>query len=225
MTGRAPRVLAVEDDPGVRRLVELSLAREGYEVRVDEDGSLLDDAVERFRPDIAVLDVRLPSGPDGYALARRLRELTDIPVIFLSGAHDLEDRLAGFDAGASDYLIKPFHPEELLARVRALLALSGRTSSGVWQVGGMVIDEASRTVVAAGPPLNLTTTEFDLLVALAKKPGRVLSKTELLKLVWGYDAYDDHLVEVHMSKLRQKLESQGCHLIHTVRGAGYLLRA
>lgn len=225
VAGRAPRVLVVEDEPGVRRLVEATLAGSGYEVRAEPDGTSLEDAVDRFRPDIAVLDVRLPGGPDGFTVARRLRETTDVPVLFLTGAETLEDRLAGFEAGGSDYLTKPFHPEELVARVRALLALAGRSSSHVLQVGGVVIDQASRTVIAAGPPLQLTRTEFDLLLALARRPGRVLSKEELLREVWGYDAYDTHLVEVHISSLRRKLESQQCSLIHTVRGMGYMVRA
>jgi two-component system OmpR family response regulator len=225
VAGRAPRVLVVEDDAGVRGLIEVTLEDAGLQVRSESDGSRLDEAVDQFRPDIAVLDVWLPNGPDGFALARRLRQSTDVPILFVTGADALEHRLAGFEAGASDYLAKPFHPEELVARVRALLTLSGRSVSRAWQVGGVVIDEASRTVVAAGPPLQLTRTEFDLFVALARRPGRVISKTELLRTVWGYDAYDAHLVEVHVSSLRRKLEDHGCRLIQTVRGVGYVVRA
>ena len=217
-------MLSVEDAPDIRMLVEITLTRADFEVCSEPDGRKLDEVVERFRPDIAVLDVWLPDGPNGFDLARRLRETTDIPILFLTAADSLEHRLAGFDSGGSDYLAKPFAPEELVARVKALLSLSGRLSDNVWQVGDVVIDETSRSVIRAGPPLDLTRTEFDLLVALAKKPGRVLSKTDLLNQVWGYDAYDTHLVEVHISSLRRKLEAQGSRLIHTVRGVGYVIR-
>jgi two-component system OmpR family response regulator len=158
-------------------------------------------------------------------LARRLRDRpAPPPILFLTAAVTLEDRLEGFKAGGSDYLVKPFANEELLARVRALLELAGPPSSRVWHVGEVVIDESSRTVVAAGPPLDLTRTEFDLLVALARTPGHVLSKQQLLEQVWGYDAYDTHLVEVHVSALRRKLAATGDQLIHTVRGVGYVVR-
>ena len=217
-------MLAVEDAPDIRMLVEITLSRAGYEVRAEPDGTNVEEAVETFRPDIAVLDVWLPAGPNGFDIARRLRDLTDIPILFLTAADTLEYRLSGFEAGGSDYLAKPFAPEELAARVKALLNLSGRLMENVWQIGDVVIDETSRSVVRAGPPLELTRTEFDLLVALAKKPGRVLSKTELLNQVWGYDAYDTHLVEVHISSLRRKLEEHGSRLIHTVRGVGYVVR-
>jgi two-component system, OmpR family, response regulator len=224
VTERRARVLAVEDAPDIRMLVEITLKRAGFDVRSEADGSSLDEAVEAFRPDIAVLDVWLPNGPNGFDLARRLRQTTDIPILFLTAADSLEHRLEGFESGGSDYLPKPFAPEELAARVKALLNLSGRLSEKVWQIGDVVIDETSRSVIRAGPPLELTRTEFDLLVALARKPGRFFSKTELLNEVWGYDAYDTHLVEVHISSLRRKLEEQGSRLIHTVRGVGYVVR-
>ena len=224
MADRRARVLLVEDAPDIRMLVELTLKRAGYEVRSEGDGTNLDQAMESFRPDLAVLDVWLPNGPNGFDLARRLRRASDIPILFLTAADTLEHRLEGFESGGSDYLPKPFAPEELAARVRALLNLSGRLAEKVWQVGDVVIDENSRTVIRSGPPLDLTRTEFDLLAALARKPGRVMSKTELLNEVWGYDAYDTHLVEVHISSLRRKLEAQGSRLIHTVRGVGYVVR-
>jgi DNA-binding response OmpR family regulator len=188
------------------------------------EGSEIEQRVEMFRPDLVILDVRLDQGPDGLVLARRIRANRSVPILFLTGARSLEDRLAGFEAGGSDYLTKPFAVEELLARVRALLQLAGATSPTVMQVGDVVIDESARTVVAAGPPVELTRTEFDLLVALARKPGQVLSKQQLLELVWGYDAYDTHLVEVHVSALRRKLKSQAKDIIHTVRGVGYVVR-
>jgi two-component system, OmpR family, response regulator len=225
MAGRVPRVLVVEDEPKIRQLLEMSLTRAGFEVRAEADGTAFDEVVERFRPDVAVLDVWLGSGADGFQLARRLRNISAIPILFLTAAGELEHRLAGFDAGGSDYLTKPFYPDELVARMQALLALAGRSSSGVLQIGTIIIDEGARTVVTAGPPVQLTRTEFDLLLALANRPGRVLSKAELLRTVWGYEEYDEHLVEVHISGLRRKLDSQGRQVLHTVRGVGYTLRA
>lgn len=224
-----PRVLMVEDDEAVRDAVAAALRGAGYHVRDEADGRELDKVLESFRPDLAILDVRLPVGPTGLAMARRLRrsrDIPDIPIVFLTAAGSVEDRLEGFDAGADDYLPKPFSVAELLARVRALLRRSGALTSAVWQVGDLVVDEESRTAVRDGRRIELTRTEFDLLVALGAKPGRVLSKIQLLSKVWGFEAYDPNLVEVHISSLRRKLEEPDRpRLLHTVRGAGYVLRA
>ena len=133
--------------------------------------------------------------------------------------------MAGFDAGADDYLVKPFAMAELLARVQALLRRSGRLASAVWQVGELVIDQGAAKVVRAGAPVELTSTEYQLLCVLARHPGQVLSKVQLLTQVWGFDAYDANLVEVHMSALRRKLEAHGPRMVHTVRNMGYVLRA
>jgi two-component system, OmpR family, response regulator len=220
-----PRVLVVEDDPPIRTALEGALRSEGYEVRAEPDGTTLEQVAEQFRPDLAVLDVRLPEGPDGYVMAKQLRRTSDLPLLFLTAADAVEDRLAGFQAGADDYLVKPFSMAELLARVQALLRRAGRLQSSSWQVGDLVIDDGARSVVRGGVTLELTRTEYDLLAALAQNVGRVLSKTQLLTRVWGFDAYDTNLVEVHMSALRRKLESAGPRVIQTVRGAGYVLRA
>jgi DNA-binding response OmpR family regulator len=145
-------------------------------------------------------------------------------VLFLTAADAVEDRLAGFSAGADDYLIKPFSMAELLARTQALLRRTGRLSSSTWQLGDLVVDDGARSVARDGVLLELTRTEYDLLAALVRHVGRVLSKTQLLTAVWGFDAYDTNLVEVHMSALRRKLEATGPRCIQTVRGAGYVLR-
>ena len=225
MQSTRPRVLVVEDDQVIRTTLEVALLGEGYEVRAEPDGTALERVAEEFRPDLALLDVRLPAGPDGYFMAKILRRSSDLPVLMLTAADAVEDRLAGFDAGADDYLIKPFSMAELLARVQALLRRSGRMTSGSRQVGDLVIDDAAHTVVRGGVQLDLPRTEYDLLKALTENVGRVLSKTQLLSIVWGFDAYDTNLVEVHMSALRRKLEAHGPRLIQTVRGAGYVLRA
>lgn len=224
MLYQRPRVLVVEDDTPIRSALDVALRGEGYEVRAERDGTALLEVAQQFLPDLAVLDVRLPEGPDGYEMAGLLRRTSGLPVLFLTAADSVEDRLAGFDAGADDYLIKPFSMAELLARVQALLRRSGLLLSSTWQVGDLVVDDGARTVVRGGVPLDLTKTEYDLLAMLVRHVGKVMSKTQLLTMVWGFDAYDSNVVEVQVSGLRRKLEAAGPRLIHTVRGAGYVLR-
>ena len=220
-----PRVVVVEDDATIRSSVRISLEREGYEVRELPDGSTIERQVDEFRPDLALVDVQLPVGPDGLRIARLLRGTGDLPILVLTAADDLEDRLAGFAAGADDYLVKPFSMSELLARVAALLRRSGRLVSAVWEVDDLVVDDGARAVIRAGTKLQLTRTEFDLLRVLLHHQGQILSKTQLLTAVWGFDDYPQNLVEVHLSALRRKLEEHGRRVIHTVRGVGYVLRA
>jgi two-component system, OmpR family, response regulator len=221
---KAPRVLVVEDDAALLDAVESALRGQGYQVRPVADGTDIHRVAAVFRPDLAVLDIRLPRGPSGLSIARILREHDELPIIFLTAADSTQDRLAGFEAGADDYLVKPFVMAELLARVRALLRRSGKLTSDTWQVGDLTIDEATRRVHRNGSTIDLTRTEFDLLVALGRHPDQVLSKTQLMGSVWGFDHFDVNVVEVHISALRRKLESHGPRLIHTVRGAGYRLR-
>ena len=224
MAKRTVRVLVVEDDTPVRMSLEVALREEGYEVCASPDASSVQRVVDQFRPDLAILDVRLGTGPDGYSTARLLRSQSNLPVIMLTAADTVAERLEGFNAGADDYLIKPFSIAELLARVEALLRRSGRITSAVREIGDVLIDDSARTVLRNGNTLELTRTEFDLLSVLAKHPGQVLSKVQLLTQVWGFDAYDVNLVEVHMSSLRRKLEAHGPRVIQTVRGVGYVLR-
>jgi two-component system OmpR family response regulator len=221
---RSARILVVEDDPDVRHLVKVAVEQAGFDVAVEADGTEIRRVVAWFRPDLAILDVTLAPGPDGLAVARMLRDVSDLPILFLTAATSLEDRLAGFSAGGDDYLTKPFAISELLARCRALLQRSGRLESRVLKIGDCVIDVDGRTVTRGHHEVALTRTEFDLLATLARNTGRVLSKPQLLAGVWGFDAYDVHLVEVHMSSLRRKLHTKGPPLIHTVRGIGYVMR-
>jgi DNA-binding response OmpR family regulator len=218
------RILLVEDEAAMRSALAIALGAEGYEVQPEADGSTIKAVAARFRPDLAILDVRLPDGPDGYAIARRLRETGDLALIFLTAADGYDARKAGFEAGADDYLVKPFSMEELLWRTSALLRRCGRLSSLVRQIGDLRIDDGAHTVSRAGKVLALTPTEHKLLGALAQAAGRVVSKEHLLARVWGFTGYDTNLVEVHMSALRRKLDAHGRPLVHTVRGAGYLLR-
>jgi two-component system, OmpR family, response regulator len=220
----SPRILVVEDDTALRDSLAVALRAEGYDVETAADGEAGLACLDSFRPDLAVLDVRLPAGPDGLELARELRARGDAPVLFLSALSAEQDRIAGFEAGGDDYLTKPFSTSELLLRVKALLRRAGRLEAQAWQVGDLVVDEAARTAVREGVDLELTRTEFDLLVALGRNVGTVVSKSRLLAIVWGFDTYDENLVEVHISALRRKLEAAGPRLVHTVRGVGYVLR-
>lgn len=216
------RIVLVEDDESVRTAVEIALQGEGSEVLARPDGTAIAEIMTGFQPDLAIFDVRLPTGLDGVTMTRELRRTSDLPILLLTAADSLDDRLSGFRAGADDYIGKPFSMAELLARAEALLR---RATGAVQRVGDVTVDEESRTVRRAGRAVELTRTEYDLLAALWRRPGQVLSKHQLFSQVWGSEAYADNLVEVHVSALRRKLETDGPRLIHTVRGIGYTLRA
>ena len=219
----AARVLVVEDDPLIRESVVAALTAAGHVVQSAGTAEGVPALAADFRPDLALLDVMLPGPADGFSLARALRRDRDVPVIFLTARDAGSDRLAGFEAGADDYVVKPFIVEELVARVRAVLRRLGRVPS-VIDLGDLVVDEQSREAVRSGAALDLTATEYRLLLYLAHERGRILSKTQLLTQVWGYEDYDPNLVEVHVSALRRKLEERGPRILHTVRGLGYVLR-
>ena len=219
-----PRILVVDDDPNIRDLLIASLEREGWTVDAVADATSAEVQIDKAEPDLAILDIRLGSGPDGLTLARRLRQRSDLPFIFLTDQSSVESRLAGFETGADDYLPKPFVLAELIARVRALLRRAGRASSVVLEVGPLKIDESGRRAMVGDTSLDLTRIEFELLTVLARQAGRVASKGTLLTQVWGFDGYDQNLVEVHVSSLRRKLGPWGKSLIQTVRGVGYVLR-
>lgn len=220
-----PRILIVEDDESLRDGLTVLLRREGYDVDAAADALGAVDAASRARPDVAVLDVRLPNGPDGFSIARTLRQNADIPVLFLTAADSEEDRLAGFEAGADDYVVKPFSAREVAARIRVILRRAGRTDGDVLVVGPIRIDEPGRTVGCGDEVLALTSIEFDLLLTLARHRGKVLSKLQLLSQVWGYAGHSENVVEARVSGLRRKLaELCGSELVETVRGAGYVIR-
>jgi DNA-binding response OmpR family regulator len=219
-----PRILVVEDDAALRRALVATLDASGFEVVGLADGTALAEEAERFHPDLAVLDVGFSTGPDGFAQAQQLRGQHGVPVIFVTAADALEDRLRGFEVGGDDYLVKPFAMAELLARARVVLRRNGRLTSPTIEVRDLLIDEANRVVRRGGHAVELTKTEFEVLAALAREPGRVLSKVQLLALVWGFDEFAPNLVEVHVSSLRRKLEAHGPRLVHTERGEGYVLR-
>lgn len=224
MDRQKPRILVVEDDDTIRRSLAVALRREGYEVNVEPDGTSIGEVARRLRPDLALLDVRLPSGPGGCEMARILRGTGRLPILFLTAADSLKERLEGFEAGGDDYLTKPFELEELLARVRALLRRSGHRSSGTIRIADLVLDEVAHIAMWDGIKLELTRTEYELLAVLARHSGQVLSKDQLLGMVWGFNAYNLNRVEVHMSSLRRKLDAVAPRLVHTERGVGYVFR-
>jgi two-component system OmpR family response regulator len=220
----APRILVVEDDGAIRTAIAAALGATGHSVLGVADSAAALDAATTFRPDLAVLDIGFPSGPDGFELAAELRRVSDVPVVFLTAADDVEDRLRGFELGADDYLVKPFAMAELLARLRVVLRRTGRLVSHTHELLDLLVDETTRVARRGDTELDLTKTEFDLLCALVREPGKVLSKQRLLSVVWGFDEFDPNLVEVYVSSLRRKLEAHGPRLLHTERGAGYVMR-
>lgn len=221
MQSAPARVAVVEDEPTLRETVGAALRSAGYLVKTWADGND-EPALSVFAPDLVILDVMLP-GVDGFTLGRRIRDRRDVAVLYLTAREAVEDRLMGFSLGADDYVVKPVMMEELLARVRAVLRRAGKAQGGAVSVGNLVVDEDAAAVTYAGNPVELTAMELRLLAYLARNRGRTHSKVQLLTQVWGYDAYDPNLVEVHMSALRRKLEAHGPRMIQTVRGVGYRL--
>ena len=218
-----PSVLVVDDEPGILDFVEMGLAQDGIRV-LRATSSAAGLAIARSeRPDLMIIDVGLPDG-DGYELLGRVRADSDVPVIMLTARGTVEDRVRGLDMGADDYVAKPFHFAELLARVRAQLRrhASGADSGAVLEVGDLTIDRRARQVRRGERAVELTAREFELLELLAREAGRVLSKDSILERLWGY-AFDDNLVVVYVGYLRRKLGEPA--LIHTIRGAGYVLRS
>jgi two-component system OmpR family response regulator len=217
------KVLVLEDERSARELLVAILENDGYEVYAVGDGAAALEAAESFRPDLALVDGGLP-GMSGSDTARRLRQDGDFPIIFVTGADSAEDIHAGFRMGADDYILKPFDPEELSWRVRAVLRRSGHAVAQVQEFGDLTFDEEARLVTRAGAPIDLTSTEFKVLGVLLRNRSRVVAKGQLVGQIWGYDT-DDHVLEVHMSSLRRKLEAHGTRIIQTIRGSGYVLRS
>jgi DNA-binding response OmpR family regulator len=215
-------VLIVEDAEAIRLAVQSALQSAGHAVRERADGRQLETDLAEFRPDVVILDVMLP-GRDGFVLLDVVRARSDAGVIILTARDAVDDRLRGLTSGADDYVIKPFVLPEMVARVNALLRRMGRMQS-VLVVGDLVVDPQAATVHRGAAEIALTATEFKLLCYLAEHRGQVVTKTQILSAVWGFDAYDPNLVEVFVSALRRKLETNGPRLLQTVRGLGYVLR-
>ena len=225
-TGRDPRVLVVEDDEEIAQVLQRSLRLEGYEVRVAADGETALDQSAAFNPDLVILDLGLPK-LDGMEVARRLRSADDVPILMLTARDALESRVEGLDAGADDYLVKPFERQELLARLRALLRRRPPRGSASVVVGDLALNPDTHEVSRGGRDIDLTQREFELLEYLMRNERIVVPRQRLLEEVWGYDPFaTTNTIEVFVSNLRRKLESGGeARLLHTIRGAGYVLRA
>jgi len=221
-----PLVLVVDDDEDIRNALERALRLEGFVVQVADGGRRALELVEQERPGVMVLDVVMP-GLSGISVVSRLRARGDeTPICILSARDEVEDRVAGLEAGADDYVVKPFDIGELAARLRALLRRMPSADGEPIRVGDLVVDPARRSVHRAGRQVDLTRREFELLEELARHRNVVLSRDQLLERVWGYDfEVDGNVVDVFVGYLRRKLEAGGePRMIHTVRGVGFVLR-
>jgi two-component system, OmpR family, response regulator MprA len=223
---RAPRVLVVEDDEDIAQALQRSLRMEGYEVRAAPDGRSALEHGRSFAPDLVILDLGLPE-VDGLEVARLLRAEDDVPILILTARDALESRVEGLDAGADDYLVKPFERQELLARMRALLRRRPPRGSAPLRVGDLSLNADTHQVIRGEREIELTQREFELLEYLMRNERIVISRQRLLDEVWGYDPFSTtNTIEVFVSNLRRKLEAEGePRLLHTIRGAGYVLRA
>ncbi|QRZ61024.1 MtrAB system response regulator MtrA [Rothia sp. ZJ932] len=217
------RILVVDDDEALAEMVGIVLAQEGYETEVCATGDQALDAYLTHRPDLVLLDFMLP-GMDGIEVCAQLRQHTDVPIIMLTAKSDTEDVVKGLEAGADDYIAKPFKPAELLARIRARLRPREENNSEIISIGGLTIDLSGHSVTRDDETLSLTPLEYDLLVTMARQPGQVFSREALLDSIWGYGkTVDSRLVNVHVQRLRAKIEQdpETPEIIVTVRGVGY----
>jgi DNA-binding response OmpR family regulator len=222
------RILSVVDDEGFRTAVKLALEDEGWTVEEATDGEAAINAWNRTPADVVLIDIMLP-GIDGFEVCRQIRRQSDVPIIMVTARADTHDVVAGLEAGADDYLTKPFAPKELSARIRALLRRTRSTdpSAARLKFGELEIIPQEGVVTLGGTELHLTKTEFRLLVELATNPGRVFSREALLERVWGHGYFGDgRLVDVHIRRLRTKVEGDPANPRHvvTVRGLGYKLQ-
>jgi DNA-binding response OmpR family regulator len=224
--GAGGRVLVVEDDAEIADVLRRSLRNEGYEVRTSADGVEALDLAAGFFPDLVILDLGLPR-LDGMEVCRRLREEGDVPILMLTARVQTEDRVAGLDSGADDYLVKPFERQELLARIRALLRRRPPRGAASLIVGDLTLNPDTREVRRGEREIELTNREFELLEFLMRNERLVVSRERLLDEVWGYDPMAaTNTIDVFISNLRRKLEAGGePRLLHTKRGAGYVLKA
>jgi len=226
-----PRILVIDDDAAIAELVSINLEMAGYEVNQAEDGIKGQALAVQLQPDLVMLDLMLPK-VDGFTVCQRLRRderTADIPVLMLTALGQTQDKVEGFNAGADDYLPKPFALEELLARLRALLRRTGPEEGGdgaVMTFVDLTLDPSTREVHRGTRPISLTRTEFSLLEMLIANPRRVLTRSRILEEVWGFDfPTSGNALEVYVGYLRRKTEAEGeSRLIHTVRGVGYVLR-
>ncbi len=219
-----PNILVVDDDASIAAALRRALIYEGYRVEVAPDGPLALTRAREHLPDLVILDVMLP-GLDGMEVCRRLRAEGEVPILMLTARDRTADRVMGLDAGADDYLVKPFAYEELLARVRALLRRQGRPRRKL-RYADLVMDLGAHEVVRGDRVLPLTAKEFELLQHFLRNPRQVLTREQIMDTVWGFDfGTTSNVVDVYVGYLRHKLEENGRpRVLHTVRGVGYVLR-
>jgi len=220
-------IAIVEDEPSISEVVSLYLKRAGYQVQLYEDGLAAQAAFSQFKPDLIILDVMLP-GLDGFTLIRNLRNRSEVPIIMLTSRREESDRIAGLELGADDYVVKPFSPQELVSRVRAVLRRIDKEDKNdmgdVVSFPNLSMDPKTRIVVVRGQEISLTAKEFDMLYHLVRHPRQVFSRDKLLESVWGLSEYiDPSTVTVHIRRLREKVETDPANPIHlqTVWGVGY----
>jgi two-component system response regulator MtrA len=217
------RVLVVDDDPALAEMLTIVLRGEGFDTAVVGDGTRALPAVRDLRPDVVLLDLMLP-GMNGIDVCRAIRTESGVPIVMLTAKSDTVDIVLGLESGADDYVVKPFKPKELVARIRARVRRTETEPAEQLSIGDVTIDVPAHQVVRDGEQIALTPLEFDLLVALARKPRQVFTREVLLEQVWGYrHAADTRLVNVHVQRLRSKVERDPEHpeVVLTVRGVGY----
>jgi len=226
--GAARRVLLVDDEPSIQKMLVHALEREGFEVRAVGDGEEALEAFGSFEPHLIILDIMLPK-LDGTEVCRRIRTHSEVPIIMLTAKDDEIDRVVGLELGADDYVTKPFAVRELVARVRAIMRRvsvpAGQRQDDL-SYDGMTINLPTRRVTLDDREVDLTYTEFELLITLATNPGRVFARGTLLARVWGDEYRDERTVDVHIRHLREKIERdpRNPEFIHTARGVGYVFR-
>jgi len=216
-------IMVVDDDQDLAEMLGIVLTGAGYEVDLVNSGDQVMSVFQAHKPDLVLLDVMLP-GLNGIEVAKEIRTQSMVPIVMLTAKGDTQDVVLGLEAGADDYMIKPFNPSELLARIKVRLRRTASAESTTLTIGDVQIDQVAHTIVSRGKTIPLTRLEFDLLVALAKEPGRVFTREALLDEVWGYqNATDTRLVNVHIQRLRAKIEVDvdNPQIILTVRGVGY----
>ncbi len=222
----------VEDDPDVRASLQRRLKFEGFQVEAVERGEQALEMFSEVQPNLVLLDVMLP-GIDGFTVAERIREVSNVPILMLTARDAVEDRVGGLERGADDYLVKPFEMPELIARLRALLRRSNLASDSdspgseetKLSFGHFALDTKTREVTSNGEPVDLTPREFDLLEFFLRHPRQVLTRDQILEAVWGYESEaSSNLVDVYIRQIRKKMDNSGTRLLQTVRGVGYSLK-
>jgi two-component system, OmpR family, response regulator MtrA len=216
-------VLVVDDDASLAEMLSIVLRQEGFDSRIVGRGDVALDAFRDYKPDLVLLDLMLP-GKDGIDVCKEIRAESGVPIVMLTAKGDTVDVVVGLESGADDYIVKPFKPKELVARVRARVRRNDVSQDEGLTIGDISIDVAGHSVTRGGEPINLTPLEFDLLVCLARKPWQVFTREVLLEQVWGYrHSADTRLVNVHVQRLRSKVEHdpENPEVVVTVRGVGY----